>query len=473
MATTAEGFGRRLVSGTEALAFANPGHLAAYAFLAILCAAAALYFRAALNFTRATAQRARIPAWAAPAAAGLLVGAIACALPQVMDHRYGFLQKALDGTIFGSEPRWWTWAGILALVALAKLTATALMIGTQTSGGLFGPLVFAGGAVGAAAGAVLEAVFPGTFSEDLRRALIPVGMAGVMAASMRVPMAAIVMVTEMTGSYGLIVPLMLVGVLSYILGRRWGVYREQVGSVTESPAHAGEAIVTLLERHRVRDVMVADWPHVVGPGTPLADLVQRIPSGNRARFAVVDHGRLVGLITTADVARAAKNAGNSQIVVAADIMALRPKVAHPDDDLYEVLKIFRTHQLDVVPVVDPGDRRFRGMLTRDAVREAVRARLREERAALLAEHGGLAALADDEQQIEQMLAGILPEPRRAIHRMEVPAQVVGKSLREAGFRRRYQCEVVAIELPDGAILAPPDPDRPLGAGEVLITVRSA
>ena len=65
---------------------------------------------------------------------------------------------------------------------------------------------------------------PETFAAnpDLRRALIPVGMGGVLAATLRTPLAAMVMVMEMTGSYGLIVPLMLVCVCAYVRRRRWG-----------------------------------------------------------------------------------------------------------------------------------------------------------------------------------------------------------------------------------------------------------
>ena len=195
------------------------------------------------------------------------------------------------------------WTLLFGLVVVGKCLATGLMIGAESAGGLFGPVLFIGGTVGAAVGAFIEAFLPGTFPDSLRQALIPVGMAGVLSASLRTPLAAIVMVTEMTGSYGLIVPLMLVSVLAYMLGNRWGVYPEQVASPSESPAHAGESLVTMLENWTVKDLLPDSWPNLVTPATTLPQLVALLKGGTRPIFAVVDKHRLAGMISTADISR--------------------------------------------------------------------------------------------------------------------------------------------------------------------------
>jgi CIC family chloride channel protein len=197
-----------------------------------------------------------------------------------MDSRYQFVQHALDGTSLGLHS-WAGWSMIFGLVIVAKCLATGAMVGADTAGGLFGPVVFIGGVAGALTGAFFTTFFPGTFPEDLRESLIAVGMAGVLSASLRTPLAAIVMVMEMTGSYGLIVPLMLVSVVSYLAGRRWGVYPEQVGGPMESPAHAGETMVTVLENARVQDLTKVVWPFVAQPGTSLPQLLAMLPEGAR------------------------------------------------------------------------------------------------------------------------------------------------------------------------------------------------
>ena len=54
--------------------------------------------------------------------------------------------------------------------------------------------------------------------------------------------------------------MMLVCVSSYVIGRRWGLNDEQVRGIAESPAHAGEAIVHMLEGRRVDEMMDRNWP---------------------------------------------------------------------------------------------------------------------------------------------------------------------------------------------------------------------
>ncbi|MBI2922977.1 MAG: chloride channel protein [Planctomycetes bacterium] len=144
----------------------------------------------------------------------------------------------------------------------------------------------AGLLVGAATGAALAAALPGVFPESLREAMIPVGMAGMLSASLRVPLAAVVMVMEMTGSYGLIVPLMLTSVAAYAVGRRWGVYPEQVAGLENSPAHAGEALVSRLDTLRVADFLRASWPHVVQPADTVQAILTGLPAGPTPLLAV-------------------------------------------------------------------------------------------------------------------------------------------------------------------------------------------
>ena len=63
------------------------------------------------------------------------------------------------------------------------------------------------------------------------------------------------MVSEMSGSYDLLVPLMLVSVINFaILSRRWTLYEEQVPSLVDSPAHLGDFVIDVLEGIKVREV---------------------------------------------------------------------------------------------------------------------------------------------------------------------------------------------------------------------------
>jgi len=467
------GYDEPLLRGTGGLAFAHPLELLAYALLGVVCAGAAFLLRASLRSVTALARRARLPRWLAPAAGGLLVGAIALVVPQVMDARYQFVQGALDGTLFhaGARHTWLGWAALFGLVVAAKCLATGCTVGTGNAGGMIGPAVFIGGATGAALGALLEAALPGTIPEGLRQALVPVGMAGVLAASLRAPLASIVMVTEMTGSYGLIVPLMLVSAVAYRLGGRFGLNEEQLASAAESPAHAGEAIVKRLSAWKVGDLADRSWPHVVAPGASLPELVAALAPGTRPTFAVVEGGRLQGLISTGDIARAVELCDPQAPAVAADVMTRSPRVVRADDDLLGTLKLFLAHKVDVLPVVGEDGAEFLGVLDRATILGALQRRAETERDHLIREHAGLRAIAQ-EQELESLLVGLPATRRRTVQRLPVPGEAAGRSLREADFRRRYACEVIAIETAAGELITPPDPGRPLGADETLIVLPS-
>ncbi|HVY62421.1 MAG TPA: chloride channel protein, partial [Planctomycetota bacterium] len=454
------GYGHPLLSGTETLAFTRPIELLAYALLGVLCAGAGAMLWGSFALVRACGLDRRFKRWQRPVVGGIIVGAIACLVPQVMDAQYRFCQNALLKTLAPARS-WAAWAGLFAVVAVAKSVATAFTVGTENTGGTLGPSVFIGGTVGAFTGAALEALFPGVFPEELRRALIPVGMAGMLSVTARVPLAAAVMVLEITGSYGLIVPLMLVTVLGYVLGRRWGLNHEQVGSPADSPAHAGRGIVNVLETLLVGDLAEREWPHVVGPDTPVAELARLAPG---EVLIVVHKRRVLGVIRSAELALGRLEGP----ATAAGIMLPWTESIRPDDGLMSSLPIFHERALDAIPVTDRRGR-FRGVLRRAAIYGALRDRTAEQRRLFLEEQAALAAL-DQEGQLEEILAGLGLEGRILVERIGVPAGLRDRTLRGCNFRREYGYAVLAIQSADGALHVPPDPDRPLAASDLLVVI---
>jgi len=470
------GYGQPLLIGADQLRFDSPIDLVPYAALGPLCAALSTFLYFCMHtMTAHVTPRIPTPRWFRPVLGGLATGALACVLPQVMDGQYHFIRNAMDGkalygTIAMTAHDWWRWAGFFACIAVVKCIATAFTVGTGNAGGMLGPAVFLGGVAGALVGALCEALAPGSFPEELRKSLIPVGMAGVLAAAMRTPMAAIVMTAEMTGGYGLVVPLMLVCVTAYVLGRRFGLNHEQVRTATESPAHAGDMIVHLLESARVRDVMHADWPLVAKPESTLTELITGATPGTRPVFAVVKAGRIVGIISVPDILRITNMPGLADMVIAEDMMTTRINAVSPDDDLYTALNVFRREDHDVLPVVSPSRRRrWLGMLTRENIFETVRARIEETQRLIMREHDGLAVF-ERQGRLQQLMMGVAPMRTDLIQRLIVPLQAIGKSLRESNFRRTFGAQVVAIEQPDGTLQCPPDLDARLHTDQRLIAI---
>ncbi len=461
-----------MLSGADELGFRSVLELVPYALLGPLCGLAAIFFTLSLRYVEnRVAHQSRVPRWFTPVLGGLATGALACLLPQVMGGRYQFIQNAMNG-FAGIDTDLWRWALLFGAIAVAKCLATACTVGSGASGGALGPSFFLGGVVGAFLGATLELVMPGVFAANpnLRRALIPVGMGGVLAATMRTPLAAMVMVMEMTGSYGLIVPLMLVCVAAYVVGRRWGLNNEQVRGIAESPAHAGDTMIHLLESWRVGDVMEPDWPQTVAPSAPLRDLIEQLRPGTRPVFAVAENGRLLGLVSVADIRRIMEESGLADVVIASDIMTTQLETIHAEEDAYTALSELARTRHDVLPVVPRGrSGRWLGMLTRERIFERLREGVAQMQTLMLEEHGSLKAIGA-EGHLQQLVMGVSPMQKDIVQRLIVPMDAIGKSLRQADFRRTYNAQIIAIEKPDGSIQCPPDLDAPLQTGQRLVAI---
>ena len=473
--STLSGSGTYLFRDAHELVLASALEMPVYVALGIACGAAAALFGASYRRVEAFfAARERVPVWLRPALGGLATGAIACLLPQVMDSQYRMIQNALTGELFagGANAHGAVgWAALLAAIVAAKCVATSFTVGSGGAGGVLGPSLFLGGAVGASLGALLQGLAPELGSEPLRQALIPVGMAGVLAASMRTPIAAMVMVIEMTGSSGLIVPLMLVVVISYGVGRRYGLVTEQLASPADSPTHAGDLLVSLLERVLVGEAVRSVWPAVVERATPLARIVASLPSGQPPTAIVVENGRVQGVISFAELRHIVDEAELLPIAIAADLMTPRFESLAPDETLYSALAVFERSGAEALPVIgDDGE--LLGVLTRGAVHDVVSQRLAAVREDLLKEHRGLAAI-DEYGQLAHLLSGLPPAGAGQIERVPVAPEWIGRSLGEIAFRGARGATVLAVHTADKRFLCPPDPSRALVAGDRLVLLSAA
>jgi CIC family chloride channel protein len=235
-----------------------------YAWYAVLGAASgitATLLPVVFYGTRDIFHKLRIPPHIKPAIGGFGVGILALALPQVLGGGYGWIQEAIDGRL-----------SLMILFALifAKMLAFALTVSSGGSGGVFAPSLF----VGAMVGGFLAKAF-----HQPSAAYVIVGMAAVFGGAARVPIATLLMVTEMTGGYQLLVPAALAVTLSYLVQtvlspyvKYRSLYEAQLPSRAASPAHDMDNMCIAL------DLMCKPW--APDPGTPLhVDLLGLLRSG--------------------------------------------------------------------------------------------------------------------------------------------------------------------------------------------------
>jgi len=227
-----------IFGGNIAYSFTHPANLVFYAILGLLCGPVGRVHTTVFYKTKGFFSSLRIPKIAKPVIGLALSGAIGVFFPEVLGLGYGFLQYLIDGNLNLVSTNFFTLPIllVLALVVVLKIGATALTVGSGGSAGVFAPSLVIGGFVRVAFWEVLNSVFPGAI--PVPAPLVIVGMMALFAGVGRVPIAVILMVSEMTGTFALLVPSMVAAVISYfVTGSKYTIYKSQVTRRSESPAH--------------------------------------------------------------------------------------------------------------------------------------------------------------------------------------------------------------------------------------------
>lgn len=356
----------------------QPGQLPLYAVLALLEAALAVGFLTVFRRVRGFFQTSGLPLWARPAVGGLLLGAFAVPLIlMVGDHihqpgqglgllggGYGAVQMAISGSEW--LPETWTTVGLLGALAIAKLIAAALTIGSGGSAGDFAPSLAMGGLIGGAFGRAAQLLLhdpriqPGAFAL--------VGMGAFYGGVAHVPLAALVLVCELAGNYDLLVPLMLTQGIAFVALRKRALYESQVGTLRESPVHRDTLILSVLQTLRVSDVMVKGAaPVCFSPRTSLSEMLALSSDATSQEvFPVVSsESVLVGLVTSPNLRVALAQGDDSRWVLAADLM--QPAVfVHPADDLRTAGERLLSSGLHELPIIS-NSRNVIGLITESAL----------------------------------------------------------------------------------------------------------
>lgn len=343
-----------------------PGHLPLYALLALVISVVATAFLSTLHTVEQLARRIPAPAWAMPALGGLALGALVAPLLMILGPRfdragqgfgmlgagYGAAQLAISGSTW--LPHGWLGVELLLLLLGIKMVATSLTVGTGGSAGDFGPSLVIGGLAGGAFGRAAELLLndpridPGAFAL--------VGMGTLYGGLAHAPIASLVMVCELAGSYDLLVPLMLCEGIAFVALRHRKLYKAQVATKRESPAHRDDYIIDVLRSIRVADVIVQDRPYVAFEArAPASQVVERIATcEEQDTFPVLsDQGEVIGTID-ADILRATAVSPELGDVAIAHDMMVTPASIRDTEDMHQALQALLEHGARELIVLDEG-----------------------------------------------------------------------------------------------------------------------
>ena len=252
---------------------------------------------------------------------------------------------------------------VLAGILIFKVVAMSVTTGSGGNGGIFAPTLFSGAIAGYFMISVLNTFF-GLGIQENNFALA--GMAGMMAAVMHAPLTGIFLTAEITGGYGMFIPLLITSTVAYVTIMAF----EPHSIYTKRLAQSGELITHHKDKAVLRSMVVkklieSDFEHV-RPESTLRDLVKAISKSNRNLFPVVDEeGYLKGIVKLSKIKSLIFEPELYDKVKVKDLMFMPEYFISSNDSMETVAEKFEISNRYNLAVIDDG--KFLGFISRAVV----------------------------------------------------------------------------------------------------------
>ena len=260
--------------------------------------------------------------------------------------------------------------GLILVIMLVKIVATATTNGAGGSGGIFAPTLFLGGMAGFFVSSILN--INGEVVPARNFALA--GMAGMMAGVMHSPMTAIFLIAEITGGFGLLIPLMITAATAYLTItplEPHSLYHKRLAQRGELITHnKDQAVLTLL---KLKNVIETDLLTINDDST-LGELVRIISKSKRNIFPVIDRKHnFCGVVLLDDIREFMFDKEWYDKTLVNDIMTMPPAIIAPEEKMESVMMKFKETGAWNLPVVS--NRKYIGFISKSTIFNAYREEL--------------------------------------------------------------------------------------------------
>ncbi|MGD2033867.1 MAG: chloride channel protein [Bacteroidales bacterium] len=343
------------------------GRIPYYILLGIFCGLVSFYFTRGTLFIESFLERMKNP-FIRPVIGGLLLGIIILFLPPLYGEGYNTLDALLNGNVdeitrdslfYGLEGNMWMFGIFLLLILLFKVAATSITNGAGGVGGIFAPTLFMGGIAGYFSARIIN-LFGTTNVSERNFALV--GMAGMMAGVMHAPLTAIFLIAEITGGYGLLLPLILTSTIAFITIMYFephSIYTVRLAQRGELLTHhKDQAVLTLIDMGKVIETDFI----TVRPEDNLGKLSYAISKSKRNIFPVISNKMLVGIVLLDDIRHIIFNTDLYSTTYVRDLMILPPAHVSPDESMDSVMRKFEETGSWNLPVIRNGE--YKGFLSK-------------------------------------------------------------------------------------------------------------
>jgi CIC family chloride channel protein len=422
-----------------------------YLLVGITCGIAGLVFMSVLGALEEWFAQLHVPPLLKPVLGGLVLGGVILFVPNV----YGIGYATMEAILRGGVPWWW-----LLLLLPAKMGATSLTLASGGSGGLFLPSLYLGSVIGSLVGLGAGAVLPTLTGPSGGYALV--GMAAFLAGVIHCPITAFLLLFEITGSYSIILPLMVSCPVSTLVAKLFRDESIYTLELLRRGIDVRRREQNLMQAFTVGQVMRHDAPTL--PETaPFADIVQHFLASQIPVCFVVDQKRqLLGAISIHDVKSLLLEEALGPLIIAKDLARSNAEMTTPGETLAHCLEKFAATEEEYLPVVSPAQE-LQGIIShRDVLDLYNREILRHEYLGLSLRSERISSTVHEQVRLPQ---------EYTVEVIPVPGQYVAKTLRETQLRSHFSLTAVAIRR--GGFHSQdelPDPDRALDPQDYLVVV---
>jgi CIC family chloride channel protein len=371
-------FGRGPLFEVPAHDYAGLGALPAFVLLGVACGVLAIVVSRGLFVVEDLYRRLPVGELWHPAIGAVGFATVGLFVPRALGVGYDAIADVLDARLA---------VGAVAALAVGKLVAWWLALGSGTSGGTLAPILLVSASFGTVVGSGLNRVLPG--HPVPLGAFAIVAMAATFGAATQATFTAIVFVFELTRDYDVILPLMLASVVAdlvysavnedslmteklrrrgFRIGRHYGVDPYLSARVADIMTTSVETLPADATVGDARARFVGSFGKGDGNGTG---------HGHGAYPIVDDDGTLVGIVARADVLRLGDDCPDAQ-PLREQAMSAQVVTVSPADSAQAALRVMIDERVEHVPVTD-ADCRLVGICTRTDLLEVRRRQLDLER----------------------------------------------------------------------------------------------
>src|SRR6218665_273928 len=281
--------------------------------------------------------------------------------------------KLLENTLF-KDLRDNNWALLLFVGAtmMLKAFASGITIGSGGNGGNFAPSLFLGSYAG---------FFFSKFLNLTGLTKLPVGnftlvgMAGILSGLFHAPLTAIFLIAEITGGYGLMIPLMIVASISFAISKRFEKHSLDVKNLAKKghvfTSNKDSNILNVLETEKI---IQTDYLTIT-PDENLEKLVALISHSNQVIFAVVNKEKeLLGIVYFNDIREIIFSNFKVKYTPVHEVMTQPVEIVSVTDNMETVMNKFERAKIAFLPVVKQG--KYYGFISKAAALEAYRDKLK-------------------------------------------------------------------------------------------------